>query len=373
MKGTLNYIDSFIGNIFKRIENSSKLDTQSIAYFRVFMGIFMLSHYLPDWLWFGDAPQAFFSPHMFTATGLFDGFWDKNLYFLLDLSNIILFAMVTLGIKARLSFFLLFIVNFIGFSFEFSFGKIDHEVHLFLIVLLTLAFTNAGTKTALIKDKLIKSKTQQWALSLLCIYIAFGFFTAGLPKFIRWVDFDINHIGFLDWFFKGYYTYDRQLLLADSVFNTPYIVFEILDHIAPTIELLSFVFLLWSRRAWRIYLIILCFFHLGNMMLLNIEFALNITGYGLFIIAPFLSNFRRYLPKGENAKYLLIGLVSILVLYQIADEIYYWDYTYEVGYFSHKFMVDSYISVGMWLVTIAIGLYSLFNNLYVLPEDSKLR
>ena len=154
----------------------------------------MLSHYLPDWLWFGDAPQAFFSPHMFTATGLFDGFWDKNLYFLLDLSNIILFAMVTLGIKARLSFFLLFIVNFIGFSFEFSFGKIDHEVHLFLIVLLTLAFTNAGTKTALIKDKLIKSKTQQWALSLLCIYIAFGFFTAGLPKFIRWVDFDINHL-----------------------------------------------------------------------------------------------------------------------------------------------------------------------------------
>jgi hypothetical protein len=364
MKGTLNYIDSFLGNILKRIEDSSHVDTQSLAYFRIFMGIFMLAHYLPEWLWFGDAPQAFFNPHLFTATILWDGFWSKNLYFILDLSNIILFALITLGIRTRLSFFLLFIINYIGYSFEFSFGKIDHEIHLFLIVLLILAFTNCGTKTALIKDKVLKPHFQKWALSLLCIYIAFGFFTAGLPKFIRWVDFNINEIGFLDWFYKGYFTYDRFILLADSVFSTPYIVFEIADHLAPTIELVSFVFLLWSRKVWRIYLIILCFFHMGNTLLLNIEFALNITCYGIFLIAPFLSYIRPYLPKGRQAKNLLVGLVAILVLIQIGTEVYHWDYTYEIGYYSEKFLIDSYISVVMWIFIISIGIFTITKKLY---------
>jgi len=372
MKGTLNYIDGFLGNIFKRIENSSHVDTQSLAYFRIFIGIFMLAHYLPEWLWFGDAPQAFFNPHMGTATGLLDGFWSKNLYFLLDLANIIFFALITLGIRTRLSFFLLFIINYIGYSFEFSFGKIDHEVHLFLVILLTFAFTNIGTKTALVKDKELKPHFQKWALMLLCIYIAFGFFTAGLPKFIRWVDFNPNEIGFLDWFYKGYFTYDRHILLADSVFKTPDIVFEIFDHIAPTIEVLSFVFLLWSRRAWRVYLIILCFFHMGNTVLLNIEFALNITCYGIFLIAPFLSYIRKYLPNGQMAKNLLIGLVAVLVLIQIGSEIYYWNPSHEVGYYTDKFAVDSYISVVMWILIISIGFFNLKKRLFDLPVKSSV-
>jgi len=372
MKGTLNYIDGFLGNIFNRIENSSRVDTQSLAYFRIFIGIFMLSHYLPEWLWFGDAPQAFFNPHMGTAAILWDGFWGKNLYFLLDLANILFFACITLGIRTRLSFIILFVINYIGYSFEFSFGKIDHEVHLFLIILIVLAFTNIGTKTALIKDKELKPHFQKWALSLLCIYIAFGFFTAGLPKFLRWVDFDITQIGFLDWFYKGYFTYDRHLLLADSVFSTPDIVMEIADHIAPTIELISFVFLLWSRKVWRIYLIILCFFHLGNTLLLNIEFALNITCYGIFLIAPFLSYIRGYLPKGQKAKTLLIVLVAVLVSIQIGSEIYYWDHTYEVGYYSEKFAIDSYISVVMWILTISIGFFVLKKRLYDLPIKSSV-
>lgn len=369
MKDTLIYIDTFLGKIFKRIDESSRVDVQSLAYFRIFMGLFMLAHYLPDWLWFGDAPQAFFNPHMFTAASLWDGFWDKKMYLLLDLLNIFLFAMVTLGIKTRVSFFILFIINYIGYSFEFSFGKIDHEVHLFLVILLTLAFTNIGTKTALLRDKEIRPNIHKWAFILLSIYIAFGFFTAGIPKFLKWVDFDVNEIGFLDWFFKGYFTYDRHLLLADSIFKTPYIILDILDHIAPTIEILSFVFLLWSRKAWRIYLLILCFFHMGNTLMLNIEFALNITCYGIFLIGPFLSYIRGYLPTGKKAKNLLISIVSILVIIQLFNEFYYWDYTYEVGYFSEKFKIDSYISILMWIVTISIGFITLKNKLYKLPKN----
>ncbi|WP_420600855.1 hypothetical protein [Flagellimonas sp.] len=371
MSGTLSYIDNFLGNIFERIKRNSAVDTQSLAYFRIFIGIFMLAHYLPEWIWFGDAPQGFFQPHMFTAAYLWDGFWDKSFYVLLDSLNILLFIMVTLGIRTRVSFLLLFIINYIGYSFEFSFGKIDHEIHLFLIVLITCVFTNIGTKSAFLKDKKINPNVQKWALALLSIYIAFGFFTAGLPKFLRWVDFNANEIGFLDWFYKGFFTYDRSLLLAKSVFKTPYIVFEIADHLAPTIELISFVFLLGSKRAWRIYLVILCFFHMGNTLLLNIEFALNITCYGIFLIGPVLSHFKSYFPKGRKAKNMLLGLVAVLAIYQVGKRIYYWDYTYEVGYYSEKFIVDSNISIVMWIITILMGFYTIRKKLYENPQTVK--
>ena len=137
---------------------------------------------------------------------------------------------------------------------------------------------------------------------LMCIYIAFGFFTAGLPKFIKWVDFDLSQIGILEWFYKGYFTYDRVYLLADTVFKLPYILFEFLDYLAPTMELLGFVFLFWGRKAWRIYLIMISAFHMGNMLILNIEFILNVTCYGIFLVAPFLSHIRKYFPKEQRAK-----------------------------------------------------------------------
>lgn len=369
MKKFLTSIDDFLGNVFKRIENNSWVDTQSLAYFRIFFGVFMLSHYLPEWQWFGGAPQAFFSPHLFTMASLVDGFLPEGFYLLLDILNIALFCLVTLGIRTRLAFGLLFLINYTGYSFEFSFGKIDHEVHLYLITLLTLAFTNIGTKSAFIKDKVLKPGFQKWALSLLSIYIAFGFLTAGLPKFIKWVDFDINQIGFLEWFFKGYYTYDRHLLLADSVFRTPYMVFEIADYLAPTIELLGFVFLLWGRRAWRIYLAILCTFHMGNMLFLNIEFALNIACYGIFLIAPFLTYLSKYMPKGRSAKNLLLTVVGFLALFQIGRKIYYADYVYYPEFYPEKFAMDSYISVFMWIATISIGIFTVKNKLYDLSGE----
>lgn len=365
MKRFLNYIDNILGRLFNRIHTTSWIDTQTLAYFRIFMGLFMLSHFMPEWFWLGDVPQAFFSPHRFTMASMSDGFLSKNFYLGLDVLNLALFCLLTLGIRTRISLILLFIVNYTGFSYEFGFGKIDHEIHLYLITLIVLAFTNCGTKSAILKDKVIKPGIQKWALSLLCIYISFGFLTAGLPKFIKWVDFDISQIGFLDWFYKGYYTYDRTHLLADEVLKTPYIVFEIADYLAPTIEILAFGFLLWGRRAWRIFLIIISSFHMGNMLLLNIEFVLNITCYGLFLIAPFLTYISQYLPKGRRAKILLLGMVGLLAAFQIGRKIYYADFIYPPGFFTERFVLYNYFSITAWIVAIAIGIFTVKKKLYL--------
>jgi len=370
MKKFLGYIDSQLGRLFKRIQYVSWVDTQALAYFRIFLGIFILAHYLPEWQWLGDAPQAFFNPHLFTMASLFDGFWPKPFYVALDLSNLVLFCLLTLGIYSRYTLFALFLLNYTGYSFEFGFGKIDHEVHLFLITLLTLAFTNCGTKSALRKDKLLNINYQKWALTLLCIYIVFGFFTAGIPKFLKWVDFDPTRIGILEWFFKGYFTYDRVYLLADHIVRAPFLLLEVLDYLAPTMELLAIFFLLGGRRSWRIYLLLIGFFHMGNMLILNIEFVLNITCYGIFIIAPFLVYIRKYLPQGKNAaRYLLIGVVGVLALYQVGRKIYFIGFEYPLGFFEARFSLENKLSVLMWVSTLIIGIISLSKRLYTLDKS----
>ena len=366
MKEFLNFIDRFLGNIFKKIEYSSRVNTQSLAYFRIFFGVFMLSHYIPEWHWLGDAPQAFFSPHMFTAAYLSDGFLPKPFYVGIDLLNVTFFCLLTLGVYARFSLVLLFFLNYIGYCYEFGFGKIDHEVHLYLITLLTLAFTNCGTMAAFRKDKPLGINVQRWALSLLSIYIAFGFFTAGLPKFLRWVDFDMSQIGILEWFFKGYFTYDRVYLFADYIFSVPYVLLEGLDYLAPTIELLGFFFLLGGRKS---YLLFLSFFHMGNMLILNIEFVLNVTCYGIFLLSPFLSHIRQYLPTGKKAKTLLLSVVGALFLFNMGRKIYYSDYVYYHGFFAERFSTENYLSVIMWLSLITIGIISFAKNLYVIREE----
>jgi len=364
MKDFLISINRSIGTLFKRIQFNAWVDIQSLAYFRIFLGLFMLAHYLPEWSWLGDAPQAFFSPHLFTMASLTDDFLPKWVYVFMDFFSLVLLCLITLGIRTRISLILLFVISYTGYSYEFGFGKIDHEIHLYLITLIILAFTNCGSKTAFVKDRMIKSDYQRWALMLLCIYIAFGFLTAGLPKFIKWVDFDLHEIGFLEWFFRGYYIFDRTHLLANTVFKTPYFVFEIMDYLAPTIEILSFVFLLWGRKAWRVYLVIVSAFHMGNMLLLNIEFALNITCYGLFLIAPFLSFIRQYLPKGRTARRILLSTVCILALYQIGHKLYYMHFGYYPGYFTERFIIFNYISVISWIFTIVIGIYTIRYKLY---------
>ena len=114
MKGLLSYIDAFLGKAFKRIEETSWVGTQSLAYFRILMGLFLLLHYIPEWSWLGNAPQALFNPHMFTIAYLSDGFMPMWFYVSLDLMNIVFFCLLTLGIYSRFSLFVLFIVNYTG-------------------------------------------------------------------------------------------------------------------------------------------------------------------------------------------------------------------------------------------------------------------
>jgi len=108
-------------------------------------------------------------------------------------------------------------------------------------------------------------------------------FTAGFDKALHWINFDLSTSGFLSWFYGGYYTLDRKLLLAPLVLKLHPHLTKVLDFAAVALELSPFLFLLAGRTAWRAWLLIATCFHLANALVLNIPFYFHVIVYLPFV------------------------------------------------------------------------------------------
>lgn len=215
------------------------------------------------------------------------------------------------GIKTRLSCILTFVLLIVAQSFHFSFGKIDHAT-LLTLTYLALACTNSGCEYTLIKDKELSKRYQNIGIAIFSICIAFGLFTAGFPKLISWVDFDLSTNGILSWYYQGFYSLERQRFLAPFVPHVPMILMEMGDYFAVFLELSGFFFLIKGKTYWRVWLLVLSFFHLMNVLILNIPFLGHIVVYGLFVLPPF---FRSIIVDRKMASSIwLAGVVAGTVL-----------------------------------------------------------
>ena len=146
-----------------------------------------------------------------------------------------------------------------------------------------MAFIDLGVPYALVPDRRINPKVTARALATAGVLIAFGMFTAGFDKALHWINFDLSTGGFLSWFYSGYYTLDRNLLLAPFVLKLPPQSFKILDYAAVAFELSPFFFLLAGRAGWRAWLLVATCFHLANALLLNIPFHTHVLVYLPFV------------------------------------------------------------------------------------------
>ena len=124
------------------------------------------------------------------------------------------------------------------------------------------------------------------------IFIVFSFFTAGISKLFNWVDFDLSTSGFLNWFYAGFYSSGRNELLANLVFLMPNWMLEVMDYCAVFFEVFAFLFLIYSRSSWTIFLLIAGVFHIMNTLLLNIPFSTNLFVFGVWILSPLLQKYK---------------------------------------------------------------------------------
>jgi hypothetical protein len=278
----MSFVERSLTICWQRLEDTCSNDACSLGLFRIFWGMYILLFVAPYSAFVGQVPQSFYNPPVLSLAFLFAGFPPYWLMLAGDLVRIWLVVLITIGIKTRLCTIVLCLLTFILTNFVYSFGKINHDA-LVWAVALCLAFTDWGVPYALVPDRRINPKVARRALATAGVLIAFGMFTAGFDKALHWINFDLSTGGFLSWFYSGYYTLDRKLLLSPFVLKLPPQSFKILDFAAVAFELSPFFFLLAGRAGWRAWILVATCFHLANALLLNIPFYIHVLVYLPFV------------------------------------------------------------------------------------------
>ncbi len=323
MKRLLRSIDDIIAAAWQRVKSNTFVTPEDSSLFRIFFGLYFLLSHTPRYGWLNDIPDALYYPPIVSMGIFFDGFPPGIFVQIANIAQPILLFCVTVGIKARLTGIASALLNFVVTTFIFSFGKIDHSFTPWL-ALLVLSFSNWGTRYAVLPDKQSTSSTHSNCFAFLATFMVFAMFTAGLEKAKFWVDFDLSTNGFLSWFYLGYFSLGRDEMLAPLVLKIDPRFFEIADYTAVVFELTGFLFLIFSQRSWRLWLILACAFHLANTLLLNISFHFQILGYGVFIfrfssfhqkIAAFIESKRAAIPTFVS----LVAASAAIHVYQRID------------------------------------------------------
>lgn len=258
-------------------------------------------------------PKTFFNPPVFSLANIFDSFPGETFFLVLDCLVFLSLICLTLGIKARISALVYLVVCLVGINFQYSFGKISHIILAYLMMG-CMAFSGWGKYLAIWPDKESRFDNTAKSLSLFSVLICFGMFTAGFEKALVWMDFDLSLNGFLNWSQNSIFNSKKHFLFAPYVRYFPAILLELFDYTAVLFELSPLIFLLHSRRSWKIWLSMACTFHLTNILLLNIPFPLHIIVYLVFVDFTWLYQKLQYYLSLFYFKCIAAGIIFLIVL-----------------------------------------------------------
>ena len=308
---------------WKRVSNSTYVNSASLGVLRVITGIFLLYFYY-SYTWLADLPKALFHPPILSVANLSDSFPPYYVLRMIDVCRLILMVAIIIGSKTRISSLIWVILTIIAASFQFSLGKIDHDGALLLAMMVVLSFSGWGKELAVWPDKDSRYDSTAGSLAVFAAIICYGMFTAGLGKAMVWVDFDLQTSGFASWYYLGLYDFNRDRLLAGYVPMIPFHFYEILDYAAVFLELSPLLFLLLGRKTWIFWLLTASLFHLGNVLLLNIPFANHVLVYLVFVD---LSGVRRLFKESKFFLFGVLGITSLIIIihvYFLVIQRHYW-------------------------------------------------
>ncbi len=353
MKKLLPWINNLNNIFWSGVVKSTNVDVKSLCVFRIITGVFLLCIYCPSFSWIANFPQAFFDPPFLSLANLIHRFPAKEFFMIIDLILLITAVFITLGIKAKISTFIYAFTSIIGFNFQFSFGKIDHTI-LLPIMLFCMAFSGWGAHLAVVPDKVTNTTSTAKSLSLLSVLICFSFFSAGFSKAFNWINFDTNISGSAAWFYSAFYLHDQQrFLLAPFIKYLPFLSFKVMDFIAVSFELSPLLFLLTSRKAWRVWMMLACLFHILNTLILNINFIFNSIVYLAFADFTYLFQKIKYLCTLKLVKALIYACLSLITIVRI-------NYSFNSIKSSNIFWPDHfkefnlYFAVLIWIIVLML-------------------
>ena len=231
--------------------------------------------------WIAEVPAAFFDPPPGLAR-LMPGFPADWVLHTVDFIVILLYLALLFGIRTQAVSLAISLSLLYGHLFQFSFGKIDHDA----IAVLTPALFAWSWGRSLSLDALqqrVRPTEDGLSRGLLASLLAFGFLTAGLPKLVGWIDFDLSRHGVLNWVLDTEIS-NRGEFLAPFFLRVknPWI-WESLDYAAVAFELGAVVALFVSARAFKVWCVAAVLFHFFNYLALNISFTMYLPLYMAFV------------------------------------------------------------------------------------------
>ncbi len=291
MKSRSGFADRLTAAFWRRVSTSTTVSPASLGVFRWCYGLFLLLLEAPDSAWVDHVPRAFFNPPLLSLANLAPGFPPPPTFLVIDLLILAALVSMTVGFWTRTSTLSVAFLDLFAAHFRYSLGKIDHT-----FASTALLFCMAGADwgqccsfDAMRERRRPADPSRSRYVSAFAVMIAAAMLSAGLPKAMVWIDFDLSTSGILYWFLPGYFSLGRSLLLASLLARAPLVLLEIADYVGPLLELASIVALLASRRAWLGWLACACAFHLLNVLFLNIDFKRNVMLYAVFIEAGALA------------------------------------------------------------------------------------
>lgn len=300
-----------------------RLSYEALALYRVaFATLYIGILGVPSFTWLSQIAPYFFEPQPFNLARLLvtrlPDFW---VLLLLDVTVLIALVSILFGFKTKLMSWLLTLSLLVGYTIQYSLGKIDHTIILVMLPAI-MSFSGWEKRFSLDAKQAGLSKKDDapdgYVPFIVALVLGFGIFTASVPKiFGGWLLFDRSAVVYQ--YYARYYSYGGPALLAPLfIGGVPLWAWKVADYSAVLFEFLFFPAVL-SKRVFQCFCGLAILFHVANLLVLNITFNSNLLVYLLFIrwdaVLALLRQRLDRLPRWFTYRNFLFVLLFVFIQY----------------------------------------------------------
>jgi hypothetical protein len=236
----------------------------------------------PDITWLSHYPDfVFHAPP--GPLRLLSGFPSPFVLIVLELLRSLALILLGLGLWTRYVSIAAALMLSVTYGLTYCVGKVDHTI-LLVLVPLVLAFANWGNRFSIdaYRREVAPPPQPQWPLRLLALLIAWAFFAAALSKLLTgWLSFSSQAAR--GYFVLSFLTEGRTYWLAEWVAaHDVRAAWEVVDWVTVAFELSLLIALPWWR-SFRIAVAVATTFHLGVLLVMDIDFSFAVVAYGAFV------------------------------------------------------------------------------------------
>lgn len=259
----------------------------ALGLYRIAYAGFLLLYGVPSFAWVSANPDAFFFPPPWSLPGFFaPGIPPAALTWALSGGVAVTLAMILLGWRTRWASVTFSVATVAGLSFTYSFGKIDHNLIVWVIPFV-MAWSGWGRRFSVdaMQGRVAPSSPGRRGVPVAVITLLLGFcmWTAGVQKIIGgWLMPD-SHAAY-GHVLQAVHVFDRSPLLASPFLSLDApVLLEMFDVLVVAFEV-GFLAACFHRRTARAFAAGALLFHLGVFLTMGIRTDILLVVYALILV-----------------------------------------------------------------------------------------